>query len=100
MLPTECLIIDGTHRGGLGGRQLIYRFKDGHGLSVVNSPLLHNYPFAWEIAVLENVSEDGNKFSLTYDTSLTTDVEVFQTETAAAAFIRKAIALFQEKSNA
>ena len=81
-------------RPHLGGRQHVYRFADGHGLSVVDSPMLHSFPFAWEIAVLSGVSEDGEHFKLDYSTELTCDVEVFGTTSEANAFIQKARELF------
>lgn len=45
-----------TTREHLGGVQRLYR--DGrYGLSLVNSSLLHGYPFAWEAAVLHASAE-------------------------------------------
>lgn len=92
MLKDDFLVTERPHP--LGGIQRIHRFPDGHGLSIVNSPMLHAYPFAWECAVLENVSEDGNSFELTYDTDLTSDVEVFDTDQEMNSFIDRAITLF------
>ena len=74
----------------VGGVQRIYRFKNGYGLSLINGPLAHAYPFAWEAAVLEDVSEDGNNFELTYDSPLTDDIIVFSSDEEANAFIRRA----------
>lgn len=68
----------------IGGTQRIYKFPSGYGLSLINSPMAHAYPFAWEAAVL---APDGQ---LSYDTPLTQDVEVFQTDDEANAFIQKA----------
>lgn len=81
----------------ISGTQRLYRFPDGHGLSVVNGPMLHHYPFAREIAVLADVTEDGTSFALTYDTELTDDVETFSTDEEANEFILKAISLFVDK---
>ena len=92
MLTDDYLICE--RDAGISGTQRIYRFPDGHGLSVVNGPAIHCYSFAREIAVLENVSEDGGSFVLTYDTTLTDDVETFSTDEEANDFILKAIALF------
>ncbi len=68
----------------IGGVQRIYKFASGYGLSLVNSPMCHSYPFAWEAAVL---GPDGK---LTYDTPLTKDVETFHTDAEADAFIERA----------
>lgn len=74
----------------LGGIQKIYRFQSGFGLSLVNSPTLHHYSFAWEAAVLKDVSEDGQRFELTYDTEMTDDIEVFFSDEEANEFIARA----------
>lgn len=87
-LTNENLVSERKHFGG--GVQKIYRFANGFGLSVVNSPILHSYPFAWEIAVVKNLTEDGNSFDLTYDTPLTNDVEVFMDSATANDFIEHA----------
>lgn len=91
MLIDDHLLEEHVHPNGLGGVQRIYRFKSGYGLSAVNSPMLHGYPFAWEIAVLKGVEEDGGwDGDLCYDTPLTDGVEVFMTDEDANAFIRRA----------
>ena len=74
----------------IGGVQRLYRFPSGYGLSAINSPMAHSYPFAWEIAVLKNVTEDGKHGGCCYDTPLTSDVEVFDTADEANKFIRRA----------
>lgn len=95
MITDDFLLVERRHPNkALGGVQRIYRFPNGNGLSLVNSSSLHPFPFAWEVAVLENVSEDGKKFTITYDTELTEDVEVFETEEDTNEFIERAIALF------
>lgn len=81
MLTNEHLEQERPH---LGGVQRIYKFKSGYGLSLVNSPMLHAYPFAWEAAVL---GKDGD---LSYDTPLTNDVEVFLSDDEANEFIARA----------
>ena len=86
-LTTEDLVTEYAH---LGGIQRIYRFKNGYGLSLVNSPHIHPYRFAWEAAVLKDVSEKGNRFELTYDTPLTDDVVVLPSDEEANAFIHHA----------
>ena len=97
MLIDENLIKVRPHPAGIGGVQRLYRFKSGYGLSAVNSRMLHVNPFAWEIAILENMSEDGERFSLTYDTELTNDVEVFENDEETNDFIKKAALLFGGK---
>jgi hypothetical protein len=91
MLTDENLLIERPHLSSyIGGIQRIYRFKSGYGLSVVNSPMLHAYPFAWEAAVLKGVTDDGDFESLDYSTGLTEDVEVFDSDEEANDFIRRA----------
>jgi hypothetical protein len=75
----------------LSGVQRIYRFPSGYGLSVVNPPELHGYPFAWEVAVLKHVNEQGFGYDLDYTTPLTSDVEVFDNNRDTNTFIHKAI---------
>jgi len=83
-------------RKRLGGEQRIYRFKDGHGLSLINDPSAHFCNYAWEAAVLENVSEGGQTYEITYDTELTADVKVFATDEEANDFINRAEKLFNK----
>lgn len=98
MLTNECLVSERSHPvPEVGGRQRIYRFKNGKGLSVVNSPVLHSYPFAWEVAVISGVDEEGNFEGLCYETELTDDVEVFSTDEETNEFIQKAITLFDKE---
>jgi hypothetical protein len=88
-LTNTNLIIQRSH---IGGVQRLYKIGNGYGLSLVNSPLLHSYKFAWEAAVLKGLKDDGSFDSITYDTPLTDDVEVFDSDDEANAFINKAIA--------
>lgn len=92
MLTDEWLVKEQPHPSEIiGGVQRIYRFPNGFGLSAVNGSRLHVYPFAWEIAVLKGVKEDGSGWAeLTYETRLTNDVEVFITDDEANNFIRRA----------
>lgn len=90
MLTDNHLLLERLHPG-LSGIQRIYRLDNGYGLSLVNAPMLHCYSFAWEAAVLKNISEDGASFDLTYDTELTDGVEVFFSDGEANAFIERAI---------
>lgn len=56
-----------------GGQQQVYKFPNGFGASVVNGAILHSFPFYVEVAV---IIFDGDGWSITYDTSITDDVEV------------------------
>jgi hypothetical protein len=89
---TDKNLVEERH-AGISGYQRIYRVGD-YGLSFVNGPMLHAYPFAWEAAVTKY---DGDDWSLTYDTPLTNDVEVFDTEEEASAFIERAFEWFEEQ---
>lgn len=101
MLTDKYLLIEKPHPFPMvGGVQRIYRFPSGFGLSVVNGKMLHAYSFAWEVAVLKNVSADGKEFELTYDTPLTNDVEVFQDDKATNEFVEKAIELLAKPQTA
>lgn len=96
MITDNNLVMEQAHPKMFGGVQRVYRFKDGYGLSVVNAPILHSYPFAWEIAVVTGVKSDGSFESLSYDTELTSDVEVFDSDDDANNFIERASVLFGE----
>lgn len=96
MLTDKNLILERPHPSGFGGVQRIYRFNNGNGLSLVNSSMLHSYPFAWEAAVISGVKENGDFKDLNYDTELTSDVEVFSSDDEANAFIEKAEKLFNK----
>lgn len=76
------------------GVQRIYRFNNNYGLSLVNFPTLHTFPFAWEAAVIRFYSSNSDEFEIVYDTELTDDVEVFDTDEEANAFIERAAQLF------
>lgn len=58
------------------GRQVMYRFPNGYGASVVNGRILHNFSFYVELAVVKYSNKDDNKFSLTYDTPITDNIEL------------------------
>jgi hypothetical protein len=92
MLTDEGLLVSKPHP--MGGEQRIYRWAKGRGLSLVNCPRLHNWEFAWEAAVLRNVSDNGSRFDLTYETELSGDVEVFDNDEQANEFIARAAELF------
>lgn len=92
-LTNRHLLLERPHPS-LDGVQRIYLFNAGYGLSLVNSPKLHSYPFAWEAAVLKDIDKDGNFGGIIYHTPLTSDVEVFKTDDEANAFIQKAAEYF------
>jgi len=79
---------------GFNGTQRLYRFKNNYGLSLVNSPILHAYPFAWEAAVIKFTSSESDEFVIVYDTELTDDVVVFGSDEGTNAFIERAATLF------
>ena len=82
MLTDRYLV--GEYRNCIGGVQRLYLFASGYGLSLINSPIAHAYPYAWEAAVLD---PDGD---IAYDTPLAEDVVVFRTDDEANAFIEQA----------
>lgn len=94
-LTDENLVEERAHFGD--GVQRVYRVGR-YGLSLVNAPMLHNYPFAWEAAVTDYGTPDGAAWKLTYATPLSSDVEVFSTEDEAAAFLAKAFDWFAEQA--
>lgn len=96
MLPQEYLIYSGPHSCFSHSEQRIYRLPNGYGLSCVNAPELHSYPFAWEIAVLDGVKQSKRgrwNYRLVYDTPLTDDVVVFGSDEEAAEWIEAAFSV-------
>jgi hypothetical protein len=88
MITNDDLILERSNP--IGGIQRIYRYGQ-YGLSLVNAPILHSYPFAWEAAVLEFDSNEADAdWKLNYTTEMTSDVEVFQTDDETNSFIRRA----------
>jgi len=59
------------------GRQVIYRFPNNYGASVVNGKILHSYSFYIELAVIQFIDDD---FELVYDTGITNDVEILNND--------------------
>lgn len=84
MTITDDMLV--SERPYLGGEQRIYLLPNGYRLSLVNSPALHAYSFAWEAAVLNPEVQRG----LAYDTPLTEDIEVFYSDDEANDFIARA----------
>ena len=98
MLPDIDLVLERCHPVAcVGGTQKIYRFKSGWGVSLINGKGAHAYPFAWEAAVLKNVSADGTKFEISYETELTDDVEIFQTDDQAKEFLMEAKTILEKR---
>lgn len=52
------------------GSQIVYRFPNGYGASVVN----HSFSYGTELAVIKFKSADNDNFDLVYDTPITSDV--------------------------
>lgn len=92
MITDEHLLLS-RENPGLGGDQRIYKFKNGYGLSLINSPMAHHYPFAWEAAVIAGVRDDGTFDRIEYETDLG-DIHVFDSDDKANDFIFRAAALF------
>lgn len=68
-------VIERQHPAGLGGTQVVYRFANGYGASVVQFP--HSYGYAeglYELAVIHFDGENNDAWRLTYDTPVTSDV--------------------------
>lgn len=53
-----------------GGTQIIYRFTNDYGASIVN----HSYSYGTELAVIKFNGSGIDDFDLTYDTPITSDV--------------------------
>lgn len=85
MITDKYLLKEREHPSG--GVQRLYRFATGYGLSAVNSENLNAFPFAWEITVLENMTEDGEEYNLTYNTLLADEVKIFETDEETNEFI-------------
>ena len=92
MLTNDNLLIEKPHP--LGGTQRLYKFANGKGLSVINGRELHSYPFAWEVAVVNGIKDDGSFTDIDYTSNLTEDIEVFASDDETNAFISKAKEMF------
>jgi len=74
-------IIERIHPAGLGGVQKIYRFDNGYGASVVQTPFSYGGSDGlWEIAVLMFNAPSKDDYELTYDTPITNDVLGYLTQ--------------------
>jgi len=90
------LLFERPHLGGGAGVQKVYKFKNGYGASVVNSPFtLSGANGLWKLAVLKFTSE--NQYELTYKTPITSDVEPFLTWEKVEELLKKIEALEPDK---
>lgn len=98
MITDKNLETERPHSGApyIDGVQRIYRLANGYRLSLINGQRLRAYPFAWEGAVI--YPEHADPGGLAYDTPLTEDVEVFDTDDEANAWIERAIARGEENA--
>lgn len=68
---------------GIGGVQRVYSLGSKWELSLINSPIAHRFPYAWEAALIWDSV-------ICYSTALTSNVEVFQTGEETNEFIHLA----------
>lgn len=96
MITDKYLLLERPHPSAyVGGVQRLYIMPNGYGLSLVNSSMLHSYPFAWEAAVVAGLRTDGHFDDLVYTTELTNDVVTFQSDEEANEFIEHAWKVLQ-----
>lgn len=75
------LVKEGPHPSWGSGVQMLFRFPNGRGASVVQGPYSYGVDEGhWELAVIEFLSEDNHDFNLDYSTEITDDVEGHLTE--------------------
>ena len=87
-------MIEIPHPGGKGGVQKLFRFPNGYGASVVQSPYSYGGDSGlWELAVIRYVEEDTDAFLLTYDTPITNDVIGYLDEQEVDALLEQISAL-------
>lgn len=69
---TDFVVSAGDHPAGLGGQQIIMRFPNGYGASIVRGPFTYGgNEGKFELAVIKFA---GKGWSLDYDTPITDDV--------------------------
>lgn len=76
----EYQVEERSHPAGMGGVQKLYRFPNGYGASVIRTAFSYGGPEGkWELAVIKwNAETDADiddRYDLTYDTPITSDVE-------------------------
>lgn len=70
LISFKSFVVSATNHGGI--QQIVFRFPNGYGASVVRGAMLHpEHGALFEIAVL---AWDGNKRTIVYDTPITEDV--------------------------
>jgi hypothetical protein len=91
MALTDDMLVKASTRSDLsGGDARYYKLPNGFGLSAQSDTMLHSYPFAWEFAVVSGMRDDGRFEGLVYDTPLTEDIVVVDTDEEANEFIARA----------
>jgi len=78
------------HHKAITGHQVIYRFPNNYGASVVDGKMLHSFPFHTEIAVLAFV---GDKSCIVYDTGITEDVIITRDDVEELEYLNKILEL-------
>ena len=69
---------DRDHPAGIGGRQVVFKFPNGYGASLIQTPFSYGGTDGkYEVGV---VQFDGDDFKLTYETPITNDVLGYLTE--------------------
>lgn len=87
-------MIEIPHPAGKGGVQKLFRFPNGYGASVVQSPYSYGGDSGlWELAVIRYVEEDTDAFLLAYDTPITNDVIGYLDEQEVDALLEQIAAL-------
>lgn len=72
------IVSSGNHPGGMGGTQVVHKFDNGYGASVIQTPFSYGgNEGLYEIAVIK---WEDNDWSICYDTPITNDVIGYQTE--------------------
>jgi hypothetical protein len=68
------IFLDREHPSGLGGFQIVFKFENGYGASLVRSKYTYGGPQGlFEMAVVK-FNETGTDYKLNYDTPITDDV--------------------------
>ena len=72
----EYTLLDRPHPAGMGGRQIVLRFPNDYGASVISFPGSYGYDEGlMELAVIHFPEGSGDDdFNLIYDTPITDDV--------------------------
>lgn len=64
----------------LGGMREVYKFPNGYGASVVVGGLVTSHRGEWNIELAVLYFDEEGSYNLTYDTPITSDVEIFKDE--------------------